>query len=273
MKTERAGAEPRLFGRYRAGEVLARLEKADVIAAIERRGYAAVEFELDAGEGPLLHAKLHAVKNGRRELLLDACMSEMHLGEAETSAIGIDDGLDLLVVNWLREQDPSARFDERHRRLPLQDHPGLGVLRRAFSVVVDIAREMGKDGVAALPKFFHDAAIFFQSRLFLFLDAADQGRFEALLRDLAGLGLGDASLALAGDAVVDGAGRGVRWEGRLQVMPLSPALTAYFHSPAYEAACRDAAASSSYKWNEAALGRARAIFEASAAATTEAGAD
>jgi len=87
--------------------------------------------------------------------------------------------------------------------------------------------------VASVPKFFHDAVIFYRSRFFLFLDSVEQGRFEALLRDLADLPLGDATLAVLAGAVRDAAGTVVRWTPGYQVFPLSPALAGYFHAAQY----------------------------------------
>ena len=118
-----------------------------------------------------------------RHLLLEAAFRE---GSADLIALGGQpaDPVDLLVVQWVKEQDPTANFTADHPRLPLQDHPGLGVLRRVFRVALRIGRDLGKDGLASYPKYPHDAAIFYRSRLFLFADPAEQGRFIAMLRDL-----------------------------------------------------------------------------------------
>jgi hypothetical protein len=238
-----------LLGRYDGDALLSMFREAGVLEALARRGFHDAEVELDPSRGPLLHIRLHASKDGVRHSLVDACLSELKL---DASALGRMEaagpsGLDLLVVYWLRAEDPTAEFDAGHPRLPLQDHPGLGVLKRAFQVAIRIAREMGKDGIAALPKYFHDAAIFYQSRLFLFLDPREQGRFEALLRDFGDLPLGEASLALVCDAVHDHAGALVRWQAGLQVMPLSAALVDVFHSSDWQEACTSALAAHSFR--------------------------
>jgi hypothetical protein len=228
-----------LFGRYDGAAMLAMLDEAGVIAALARRGFRDAAVEFAASEGPPVHTKVTALKQGTRHILIDACFTDVHLDRKSLDSFAIDglDELDLLVVYWLREQDPTASFDAEHPRLPLQEHPGLGVLRRAFQVVVRMARELGRDGVAALPKFYHDAALFYHSRLFLFLAARDQGRFEAMARDFEGLPLGEASLALVRDLVRDEGGGLVRWQTSLQVMPLSERLVGVFHSPAWQEAC------------------------------------
>lgn len=263
--------EPLLLGRYGAAELLRMFGEAGVLAAVARRGYCDPAFELDCSEGPLTHARLFASKGDARLLLLDACLTELRLAAGESAATAGDDDvpplppLDLLVAYWLREQDPTASFDPGHERLPLQEHPGLGVLRLAFRVAVRIARQLGKNGIAALPKFFHDAAIFWRSRLFLFLDPVEQGRFEALLRDLSALSLADATLALAGGAVRDADGDAVPWQPGLQVMPLSPEVAAYFHDPRYAARCAQVCRTMRFVVDEPALADAREVFARSLA--------
>ncbi len=258
-----ADAPMLVLGRYDETDLLRMFTEAGAIAAVERRGFSQVAFELDGSGGALVHARLLASKHGERYALLDACLTELHLEPGHPAAPGfaVDVPVELIVVYWLREQDPTVEFDALHSRLPLQEHPGLGVLRRAFRVAVRIARELGKDGIAALPKFFHDAAIFYRSRLFLFLDPREQGRLEALLRDLGGLSLADATLAFLGDAVRDCDGAVVRWQPTLQVLPLSAALTDAFHSPAYQAASTRAFEASRFTWDEEALAAARRVFE------------
>lgn len=265
MNEDAPPGHPLILGRYGEGDLLAMFAEAGVLAKIATRGFCDLAFEFDASQGPLTHARLLGTKDGCRFLLLDACLTEVRL---PSDKLGLGQRLagapvDLVVVYWLREQDPTAAFDAGHVRLPLQEHPGLGVLRSAFRVAVRVARELGKHGIAALPKFFHDAAIFYRSRLFLFLDPCEQGRFEALLRDLAGLSLQDASMALAGSAVVDEAGQVACWQPGLQVMPLSPALTGYFNTDEYQAACRSAFEGSHFRVDEEALAAARLVYERS----------
>ena len=265
MTGDVAPAHPLILGRYSENDLLVMFAEAAVLESIEKRGFVDPAFEFDASQGPLVHARLLASKGGRRFLLLDTCLTRFRLEARDAAACGYTGAapLDLIVINWLREQDPTAAFDPGHERLPLQEHPGLGVLRRAFRVALRIAKETGVHGIAALPKFFHDAAIFYRSRLFLFLDPREQGRFEALLRDLGALSLGDASLALLGNAVRVAAGSPVTWHGGLQVMPLSPVLTEYFHSNGYQATCRDACESSRFVVDSAALVAARQVFDRS----------
>jgi len=255
----------RLLGRYSESDLLAMFADAGVLASIAARGFHDATVEFDASLGPLTHTRLLAAKEDRRHLLLDTCLTELRFDAEQRLACGYtgEAPLDVVVVYWLREQDPTASFDPAHERLPLQEHPGLGVLKLAFRVALQIARDLDKQGIAALPKFFHDAAIFYRSRLFLFLDPREQGRFEALLRDLSSLSLRDATLALLGSAIRDDHATVVGWQPGLQVMPLSPELTGYFHANDYQVECRRTFESSRFVVDAQALLAARAVFERS----------
>jgi hypothetical protein len=264
-----AATAPLLFNRYGQAELRAMFDGAGVLARVEERGFRDLAFELDASQGPLVHVQLFGSKAGDRFLLMDACLTEARIEAG--GGTGFDAPVDLLVIYWLREQDPTADFDASRLRLPLQEHPGLGVLRRAFKVALCVARELGKHGIAALPKFFHDAAIFYRSRLFLFLDPVEQGRFEALLRDLSALSLQQATLALAGSAVLDDKGQVVCWRPGFQVMPLDPGLTAVFHDERYQAACRSAFERARFSVDPAVLATACEIYERSLTAAAQPG--
>jgi hypothetical protein len=250
----------RLFDRYDAAALARICEDVGVFAALRSKGFSAFELGIaDAGR-VVPHIALHASKEGRRHLLLEAYLRRIALSPAGARASGalVDAPLDLVLVHWVREEDPTAAFAPDRPPLLLQHHPGLGVLRRAFRIVVRIATELGADGVANRPKFFHDATIFYRSRLFLFLDGREQGRFEALHRDLEALPLGEATVAVAGWCVRDQRGRTLRWHPGFQIFPISPRLTAHFHSPGYAAAVAAARQASRFRVDNAGLARARA---------------
>ena len=249
----------RLFDRYDAPALTRLFEEVGVFEALRAKGFSRFDVALvDAGL-VFAHVLLRAQKGGQSHLLLDACLRRIVIGEQHLSGLGLADRgpLDVLLVHWVREEDPTAAFVRERPPLPLQNHPGLGVLRRAFRIAVRIAADLGSDGVANRPKFFHDAVIFQHSRLFLFLDGREQGRFEALRRDLAGLSLQDASLAVAGWCVRDECDRVLRWDPGYQIFPVSTRLSAHFHSPRYAADVAAARQASSFCVDAGALASAR----------------
>lgn len=249
-----------VLGAYDVPGVRHLLEEAGLFEVLAGKGFTSCAVEVETDGRALPHALVYGCKSGARHLLLDACVGEAVVRPDYFAARGhaIDHAVELAVVHWVREQDPTARFTSARPALPLQRHPGLGVLRHAFRVVVRMAAELRKDAVANVPKFFHDAVIFFHSKLFLFLDGEEQGRFEALRRDLHALSLGDASLALVGGCVRDGEGRVARWEPGYLVFPIAPDMAAYFHSAAYAERVAAAGARHQFTWDVAALEATRA---------------
>ncbi len=248
-----------VLGRFDGDAIRARLAAAGVLQTLEQKGFTAFEVTVEGSGRALPHTLLVGHKHGERFVLLDGCVGEAVVRPDFFLRRGyaVDRPFEFAVVHWVREEDPTAEFTPMRPPLPLQRHPGLGVLRGVFRVIAGIAAELDKDGVASVPKFFHDAAIFFRSRLFLFLDGTEQGRFEALARDLAALRLGDASLALLSGGVRDAQGSAVQWSPGYQVFPLSAATTAYFHSSQYAAQVSAALQSHAFTLDPTAVARIR----------------
>lgn len=234
----------KVFGAFDADALRRRLEQAGVFDVLAERGFTHPEVRIVSVGQALPHLYLSAEKDGNRHLVLEACLTDAVVQASYFTSRGypMDGSVALAVAYWVREQDPTRSFPPERPQLPLQRHPGLGALRRAFRVIAGMAADLGKDGVACVPKFFHDALIFYRSRLFLFLDPAEQARFEVLMRDLGNVSLRDLSLALLSGAVVDQHGMPVVWRPGYQVFPLSERLTAYFNSPKYETMAVDEAA-------------------------------
>lgn len=251
-----------LFERFDEEALMRRFDEAGVLAVLRAKGFEDFAVAVVQTDPAVPHIQLRGGKGGREHLLLDACLRRLILRAACLLEPEEEEEarrpLDLLLVHWVREEDPTSSFSSERPALPLQNHPGLGVLRRAFRVALAIAQDLGVDGIANRPKFFHDAAIFHHSRLFLFLDGREQGRFEAMVRDLEGLPLRDASLAVAGWCVREPAGAAVHWQPGLQVFPLTPRLTRHFHSAEYAAEVEAMRAASRFVIDQGALAVVRA---------------
>lgn len=224
---------PRLFlGRLTPDAVRGELEASGIAAFLASRGFADLDVrtDLDDGEHRL---RVEDARDGG--LLVD-----LRLAERATLAPAT---LHVLAVLWVVLQDPRASFSAERPRLPGQDHPGLGVGRRLYALLRQWCERWGKDALWNVPEHYHNAL--FYAGQFRFLDAAEQGRFEALRRDLSGMPVAEASFAVEAGRVRDeAAGRAYAWDPGAMVSPLTPTVVAVLASDGYQgtlAAARDAA--------------------------------
>jgi hypothetical protein len=97
------------------------------------------------------------------------------------------DEREMLYVHWLTLRHPRGQFGARRPPLPGQEVPGLGLAREMGELFGRMAVRLGLTGVAFRPAHYHTA---YASRThFRFVDSDRQGRFVAMLRDLAHLPL------------------------------------------------------------------------------------
>jgi hypothetical protein len=223
--------ERRLFlGRFDEAALLSELGREGILQGLAARGYDEVRLRtsMEAGEH-----RLRIRPRGSRVSLVDLRLAERTHVVADEAARA--QGLELLSVldnAWLSLQDPRASFTAERPRLPGQRWPGLGLSRAFYGLLSRWAREWGKDAVFATPEYFHNAV--FYSRGFRFLSAGEQGRFEALRRDLGGLRLADASAAVEEGRVLDlASGRPFAWRPGPMAAPLAGPLRAVLEGDAF----------------------------------------
>lgn len=132
-------------------------------------------------------------------------------------------GMDLLSVEWLRLQDPSTPFTDRHPRLPGQEHPGLGMLREVFALLVLMCERLRLEGIVIVAGHYHLVAV--SDETLRFLDPRDRARFRAMREALAGEPVARASEIVDRGGLVDGrTGETVRWKPIAMVLPVSDRL-------------------------------------------------
>jgi acetoin utilization deacetylase AcuC-like enzyme len=169
-------SKPKLLGFYTADGLEYALERYGVLGVVRRLGFTDLHVELHGHSVRLLSGT-------------DAVLLEL---EVEKKAI---DGRELLFVNWLSLRNPRAQFSQTRPQLPGQEVPGLGLAEEATALLALMAERLRLDGVAFRPSWYHMAyAARHGSR---FVDAARQGRFEALVRDLKPVPLLEATRAVA----------------------------------------------------------------------------
>jgi hypothetical protein len=233
--------EPRLFlGRFTAAALAEQLRAAGTPTILGTRGFPEVRVEIDLADGEH-RLRIAAADDGA--LLVELRLAEMTTPLPAVLRQGGPETLQVLAILWVALQNPRAAFTAERPRLPGQDHPGLGAGRRLYEVLRGWAAAFGKDALLNVPEHYHNAL--FYAGQFRFLDPLEQGRFEALRRDLAGLRVADASFAIEEGRVRDAVAETTfAWDPGAMVAPVGATLTAVLQGAPYReavAAARDAA--------------------------------
>jgi len=201
-------SRPLLVGYYSAEGLELALSRYGLLTELRRLGYGRFRVAV-ANEAVGDRAQLFGHDaSGREHLLIELVVEKREVG-----------GEKLLYVHWLTLRHPLARFSELRPPLPDQEVPGLGLAREMGLLLARMAERQGLAGVAFRPAAFHTA---YAGRAQLrFVDQRRQGRFEALVRDLAGMPLASATAAVASGQVLL-AGVPYRWEPDEMVLWLRP---------------------------------------------------
>ncbi len=207
----RGGGEVRLLGYYTRQGVEYALHALGLLDAVERLGFRPLRVELTRG-GTGDRFCLLGTAQGKEHTLVDCTLERRRV-----------DGQDALFVNWLSLRNPLAGFTPTRPALPGQDVPGLGMARESAELLELICHRLGLAGVVFRPAWYHLA--YTARQRFHFLDPARQGRFEALLRDLAHLPLLEATHAVAKGKVLLN-GEPYAWEAQDMAAWLPPAPAA-----------------------------------------------
>ncbi|BDG10589.1 arginase family protein [Anaeromyxobacter paludicola] len=197
-----------LLGYYTRSGLEHALYRYGILDHLTRLGFERFRVEFDrANPGDRL--RLFATSRGREELLLEFVYERRRVA-----------GRDVLYVHWASLRNPRARFSEKRPRLPGQEVPGLGLAREAGEMTALMAKRLGLAGVAFRPAWYHTA--FGARHNFAFVDPGRQGRFEAMVRDLAGLPLRESTLAVSEGRILMN-GQPYAWEADEMAFWLEPA--------------------------------------------------
>jgi acetoin utilization deacetylase AcuC-like enzyme len=192
---EALGLRPRrqrlLLGFYTASGLEHALFRLGLFDQLERFGFRQLRVAFDAA-GLGERVRLFGRAEGQEHLLIELVVERRRVL-----------GVEVLYVHWLSLRNPRAQFSPRRPQLPGQEVPGLGLAREVGTMLARMAVRLGLGGVVFRPAHYHTA---YAARYgFAFVDPERQGRFEALMRDLAGVPLLQATLAVAdGRARMDG---------------------------------------------------------------------
>ena len=228
--------DTRLLGYYTSHGIELVMESSGIFDRLRDLGFEQPTIELDLS-GPAGHTVRVWSGRERRELL-----AEVRLRRDRQSIAGRE----LLAIEWLLLQNPRASFTDDKPALPGQRHPGLGMLRDAIALLVQVCHRLHLDGLTFTPSHYHLTS---QSAKYTsFFDPHDAATFDALQEALAGLPLGDATLRVEGGRVVEAAtGEPYRWRPMPMVLGVGEALGAWFDEQRFEERRVEARASIAFR--------------------------
>jgi acetoin utilization deacetylase AcuC-like enzyme len=174
----------RLLGFYTAEGIEYALFRYGVLDHLARLGYQQPRVVVDqTGAGDRM--RLFATTAATEHLVIECVVEQQTLH-----------GESVLYVRWLTLRDARGRFGGQRPDLPGQEEPGLGLAREAGHLLARAALRLGLAGVAFRPAWLHTAHMARRAQM-RFVDPTRQGRYEALLRDLAEVPLLEATRAMA----------------------------------------------------------------------------
>ena len=195
-------APMRFLGYYSASGLELAMERMGFLGALRRLGYDPFRVAIDRTDvGDRI--RLFGDGDGAEHLLLESVMAK-----------AVIEGSSYLYLHWLTLRHPLSAFTRQRPQLPDQEVPGLGLSRECFEMCARMAARLSLVGVAMRPAWYHTA--FAVRHDFRFFDPARQGLFEALVRDLRGLSLLEATRAVD-DGRVSLAGERYRWTPDLMI--------------------------------------------------------
>jgi hypothetical protein len=227
------------LGTYSAEGLLRALRHYGVLALVEARGFSGLHLEVDTSD-PFLHVA--RLRDDAGESLVEL-RARLVLGKDAGAPARLGE-LIFLDIEWLSAEDPRREFSRERPPLPGQRRPGLGVAPELEELMALMSRRLSAAGVIAHPQWVHNAALY-HGRWY-FADAAEEGRFAALLRDLAALSLPQLSWGVHLGCVTDEEGRVVEWKPGVQILPRTPDARRWF-GPRWRASRFAAKAAASFR--------------------------
>jgi hypothetical protein len=229
----RRGQGSMLFDEFSPQDVMDVFERFGVLPKLRERGFDHFAVALETADQERQTVRLTAERQMRSMLLGEAILRDDAFVTQEQFAGPLRDRhMRMLIIQWVRLQDPTRSFTPERPALPGQDHPGCGVGREVMDLFLGLARRLTFSGIMVCPEFAHNAVMY--AGQFRFFDPSAQGRFEALLTCLQDVSLAQFAWGVELGCVRDEAsGKPLRWFHEEMIRPTDDLVQAYLDSPAY----------------------------------------
>lgn len=248
-------SEPGLFlGRYTEQDLKDLMGRVGLMDLIHTKGYSDLIFTITRQD---FTSRLYVnyASPGKDTRLIELIIREGVFRPKQTFIERFDfqDGLTMILVEWLALQDPQGIFTPERPKLPGQAYPGLGGLRNLQEMLYTFGEECHKDAIVDVPQHYHAALIYSRlytsiyARMYAFFSPVDAGLFLALTRDLEGLPLAQVSQAIVLGCLLNTVtGKHETWRPSEQIYPVTKLLHAYFDSAEYREIVERTAAKAKY---------------------------
>lgn len=229
------------LGQFELERIQGALERFGITEQLHKLGYAEVEIEFHARSAFEHFLRIFSREQHDKVLLGEIILKEGHY---TPRAPALPDftlpPLDVLSIEWILMQHVRGQFTPKHRRLPGQNHPGLGLGHKVVDLLLWVTHLMEKEALINMPEYFHNAL--FYDRWFKFYDPRVQGTMQAVIRDLAAAGydLADMSYAAYFNCLLNRkTGERFCWQPQEQLLAMSEPARQYLEHPDYARLVRE----------------------------------
>jgi hypothetical protein len=237
-------ASGRFLGMYDEKRILSKLKKVGMMEILAGRGYRNFRIHITKQDNYTSRLYVDSVDtSGDDTRLIELIVREGVFRPRKSFVPGFDfqEGLSMLLIEWLSLQDPKSSFLPGKPRLPGQQYPGLGGLKNMQELLYSFGRSLGKDAIIDIPEYYHAAVIYSRmyseiySRKYSFFSPVDAGKLNAIMRDFPDVPLSEVSFAVTFDCLLDArTGEQVQWKPSEQIYPISHKLHRYFAQKEYK---------------------------------------
>jgi hypothetical protein len=230
-----------LLGRFSEKQVIEALQKNGVWEKFAEKGYPNPKLTIQSIDPFRQRLRIRDSEDSPESE--DSLLCELRVFDARLKGVNPLDGslyeMDALVIDWLLFQNPRETFPPNKKKLPGQKYPGLGILRLAMSVILDFAKQIGKEAVVNIPEYYHNAVLYYPK--FHFFLPEIEGKFLALRKFFSNLSLAESSAAVASGSIRDQISRQIfQWKPHEQILGLSQNVEQYFSNPLYQQKVKEA---------------------------------